>query len=163
MEEPLYFEDLQLGDCWTSDEREISGDDVADFAVLTGDHDPLHTDQLIRGDSPFGQPVVHGLLGLGVMAGLSSARPMVATLALVSIQDWKFEAPIFFGDVVHVVTTVTELASHGRRAGRVTWRRQLVNQRNRVVQQGTFVTLVAARTRFKSAPVPASPPQAAAK
>src|SRR5690606_32772467 len=122
-----------------------------------------HTDQLIRGASPFGQPVVHGLLGLGVMAGLSSARPMVATLALVSIQDWKFEAPIFFGDVVHVLTTVTELASHGRRAGRVTWRRQLVNQRNRVVQQGTFVTLVAARTRFKSAPVPASPPQAAVK
>lgn len=163
MEEPLYFEDLQLGDCWTSDEREISGDDVADFAVLTGDHDPLHTDQLVGRDSPFGQPVVHGLLGLGVMAGLSSARPMVATLALVSIQDWKFEAPIFFGDVVHVVTTVTELASHGRRAGRVTWQRQLRNQKNRVVQQGTFVTLVAARTRAKTTSVSATSSQVSAK
>jgi 3-hydroxybutyryl-CoA dehydratase len=149
MEEPLYFEDLKPGDSWTSAAREISGDDVADFAVLTGDHDPLHTDQLIRGDSPFGEPVVHGLLGLGVLAGLSSSSPNVATLALVCISDWRFEAPIFFGDTVHVVTTVTAVASHGRRAGRVTWLRQLVNQKNRIVQQGVFVTLVGTRVRTK--------------
>ncbi len=149
MEEPLYFEDLKPGDCWPSDVREISGDDVADFAILTGDHDPLHTNQLIQGGSPFGEPVVHGLLGLGVLAGLSSASPNVATLALVCINDWRFEAPIFFGDSVHVLTTVTDVANHGRRAGRVTWLRQLVNQKNRVVQQGVFVTLVATRVRSK--------------
>jgi 3-hydroxybutyryl-CoA dehydratase len=149
MEEPLYFEDLKPGDCWTSDAREISGDDVADFSLLTGDHDPLHTNQLIHGDSPFGEPVVHGLLGLGVMAGLSSSSPMIATLALISISDWRFEAPIYFGDSVYVVTTVTDVAPHGRRAGRVTWLRQLVNQKNRVVQQGTVVTLVASRVRAK--------------
>jgi hypothetical protein len=44
---------------------------------------------------------------------------------------------------------VTDLTSHGRRAGRVTWLRQLVNQNNRIVQKGIFVTLVAARVREK--------------
>lgn len=154
MEEPLYFEDLQVGDCWTSDSREISGEDVADFAGLTGDHDPLHTHQLIGGDSPFGEPVVHGLLGLSVLAGLSSGSPAVATLALVGISDWKFEAPIYFGDCVHALTRVTDLAPHGRRAGRVTWLRQLINQKHRIVQQGTFVSLVATRVRRKQAVEP---------
>lgn len=151
MEEPLYFEDLQVGDCWTSELREISGEDVADFAELTGDHDPLHTHQLIGGESPFGQPVVHGLLGLSVLAGLSSGCPAVATLALVGISDWKFEAPVYFGDRVQALTRVTDLAPHGRRAGRVTWLRQLINHKHRVVQQGTFVSLVATRVRRKHA------------
>jgi acyl dehydratase len=73
----------------------------------------------------------------------------VATLALIGISDWEFNAPIFFGDRVHVVTRVTDVSTHGRRAGRVTWLRQLFNQNNRVVQKGTFVTLVAARVREK--------------
>ncbi|MGV3485547.1 MAG: MaoC/PaaZ C-terminal domain-containing protein [Planctomycetaceae bacterium] len=149
MEAPLFFEDLHVGDRWTSADREITADDVADFAELTGDHDPLHTHQLPSAGSPFGEPVAHGLLGLSVLAGLSSENPAVSTLALVSISDWRFEAPIFFGDLVHVVTTVLGTETHGRRAGRVRWLRQLVNQNNRVVQQGTFVTLVSTRARVQ--------------
>ena len=143
----LYLEDLQIGDSWPSGEREITADDVADFALLTGDHDPLHEDGGMA--SPFGEPVVHGLLGLSVLAGLSSSRPDVATLALVGISDWQFESPIFFGDIVSVRTEVLEIQQHGRRAGRVTWIRELVNQHRRVVQRGRFVTLVAARTRIR--------------
>jgi len=149
MQTPLYFEDLQPGDIWTSQKREVTAEDVADFAELTGDHDPLHTDQLVAAASPFGGPIAHGLLGLSVLAGLSSTCPNVATLALIGISDWEFDAPIFFGDSVHVVTRVTDVASHGRRAGRVTWLRQLVNQNDRIVQKGVFVTLVAARVRDK--------------
>lgn len=146
-QEQLYLEDMSEGDCWHSEEREITAEDVADFALLTGDHDPLHADD--GAGSPFGEPVAHGLLGLSVLAGLSSEQPNVATLALVSINDWQFEAPIFFGDRVHVQTTVERIQQHGRRAGRVTWIRQLLNQHGRVVQRGRFVTLVAARARAR--------------
>ncbi|MGI9472098.1 MAG: MaoC family dehydratase [Rubripirellula sp.] len=145
--ERLYLEDMRVGDSWISETREITADDVADFALLTGDHDPLHADNASA--SPFGEPVAHGLLGLSVLAGLSSARPCVATLALVSLSDWKFEAPIFFGDVVRVRTEVEKIEQHGRRAGRVTWLRQLLNQHGRVVQQGRFETLVATRARAR--------------
>ena len=145
--EPLFFEDLKIGDRWLSDWREITADDVADFAVLTGDEDPLHTDQ--GSASPFGEPVAHGLLGLSVLAGLSTNYPRASTLALVSISEWKFESPIFFGDRVRVSTEVIEARRHGRRAGRVTWLRQLLNQNGRVVQRGHFVSLVATRTRMR--------------
>lgn len=143
----LYFEDLSIGDCWLSEWREITGDDVADFAQLTGDHDPLHTDQ--GAESPFGQPIAHGLLGLGVLAELSTNYPKAATLAFVGISDWKFEAPIFFGDRVQVKTEVVEIEKHGRRACRVVWLRKLLNQDNRVVQQGRFISLVASKARAR--------------
>jgi len=147
---PLCFEDLHPGDSWTSEWREVTADNVADFAELTGDHDPLHTDQMLEVESPFGGPIAHGLLGLSILAGLSSTSPNVATLALIGISNWEFEAPIFFGDSLQVVTRVNETERHGRRAGRVTWLRQLINQNRRVVQQGIFVTLVATKVREKS-------------
>lgn len=142
---PLYLEDLRVGDRWSSESREITSSDVDDFAALTGDHDPLHRTD--NGHSPFGEPVAHGLLGLSVLAGLSTQSPIVATLALVGISEWQFESPIFFGDRVQVVTEVIEIQQHGRRAGRVTWCRQLLNQQGRVVQRGRFVSLVASRSR----------------
>ncbi len=112
---------------------------------LTGDDDPLHRSDSQQ--SPFGEPVAHGLLGLSVLAGLSTRSPNVATLALVGITEWQFESPIFFGDRVQVVTEIEEIQQHGRRAGRVTWRRQLLNQHGRVVQRGRFVSLVASHNR----------------
>jgi acyl dehydratase len=146
-DEPLYLEEIRVGDTWSSELREITSEDVEEFAALTGDHDPLH-----RADgahSPFGEPVAHGLLGLSVLAGLGTRSPNVATLALIGISEWQFEAPIFFGDHVQVVTEVEEIQQHGRRAGRVTWRRQLLNQHGRVVQRGRFVSLVASRNRSR--------------
>jgi acyl dehydratase len=145
--EPLFLEDMNVGDRWLSEWREIAAEDVADFAALTGDNDPLHSDD--GSASPFGRPVAHGLLGLSILAGLSSAKPNVATLAFVSIADWQFEAPIFFGDRVQVSTEIEEIQQHGRRAGRVTWIRQLLNQQGRVVQRGRFVSLVATRARAR--------------
>lgn len=141
----LYVEDMKVGDVWLSAARKITADDVADFAVLSGDHDPLHENQ--GGVSPFGEPVVHGLLGLSVMAGLSSERPNAATLALVSVDTWEFLAPIFFGDQIHVRTELASMQPHGRRAAKIVWFRQLINQAGRVVQQGNLTTLVANRAR----------------
>lgn len=141
--ETLYMEDMQVGDRWSSPWREITAEDVADFAQLTGDHDPLHSDDVA--ESPFGEPVAHGLLGLSVLAGLSTEHPKVATLALIGIAEWRFEAPIFFGDSVQVVTEIEAIEKHGRRAARVTWIRQLVNQNGAVVQFGKFISLVATR------------------
>lgn len=147
--EPLCLEDLRVGDRWISEFREITSEDVANFATLTGDHDPLH-----RADGDhrtFGEPVAHGLLGLSVLAGLSSCAPRVATLALIGISDWQFEAPLFFGDRVQVVTEIEEVQQHGRRAGRITWQRQLRNQDGRVLQRGRFISLVASRNRNRHA------------
>ncbi len=143
--EPLSFEQLNIGDKWTSVDRTVVAADLQSFADLTGDHDPLHTDSQFAANGPFGKPIAHGLLGLSILAGLSSKAPAVLTAALVNIRSWSFSKPVFVGDVVRAVTEVIDLKPRGRRHGEVHWYRQLVNQKGEKVQDGILVTLVSRR------------------
>ena len=143
MSEPLFFEDLSVGDRWISPARTITESDVVNFAGLTGDYDPLHVDHEFARQTPFGRPIAHGLLGLSWVAGLSSHSPSVRTMAFVAIQNWEFHKPAYIGDTVHVVTEVLELRPNGRRTGHVNWRRQLINQAGDIIQSGVLSTLVA--------------------
>ncbi|KLU06467.1 monoamine oxidase [Rhodopirellula islandica] len=152
----LYCEDLQVGQQWLSPWRVISANDVRTFSHLTGDFDPLHGDESgVDSDfpkSPFGRPVAHGLLGLSILAGLSTEFPRAATLALVSVDNWSFDNPVFFDERVRVVTSVESTEAHGRRAAKITWHRQLVSDDGRTLQQGKFVTLVASNKRYRRQP-----------
>lgn len=139
----LRFGDLKVGDEWTSSGRTIGRAEVALFAGLSGDFNPIHVDHDFAARGPFGQPIAHGLLGLAIASGLASQEPRVATLALVKVIEWEFVEPIFFEDTIHVVTRVEALEPRSRgRRGLVTWRRTVVNQRGKVVQQGLTQTLV---------------------
>lgn len=142
MSELLHFEDLSVGDCWTSLGRTITETDVVNFAGVTGDYDPLHVDHEYARQTPFGKPIAHGLLGLSLVAGLGSHCPCVRTIAFLKIENWEFRKPIYVGDTVHAETEVIDKRTNGRRTGYVTWRRQLVNQAGEVVQSGVFHTLV---------------------
>ena len=145
MTEALFYEDLNAGDRWTSRARTITESDIINFAGLTGDFDPLHVDHEFAKQTPFGKPIAHGLLGLSFLAGLASQCPAVRTLAFSSLRDWQFLAPIYIGDTVHAVTEVVDKLTNGRRSGKITWNRQLVNQDEQTVQSGVFETLVAVR------------------
>jgi 3-hydroxybutyryl-CoA dehydratase len=141
-EAPLYFEDIEVGSLWRSPSRTIQESDVQAFAQLTGDHNPLHLDEEFASQTPFGRPIAHGLLGMSLVAGLASRSPWMHTDVFVRVLQWRFVRPLYVGDTVHVQTEVLEKRPRGRRRGLVTWRRQLVNQNNEVVQEGTTETLV---------------------
>ena len=143
MDNLLFYDDLTLGDRWVSDPRQVTEADVVQFADLTGDYDPLHIDEEFAKQTPFRQPIAHGLLGLSLVAGIGSESPNVETVAFLGIQQWNFRRPVYFDDILHVVTTVQRLEPNGRRRGQVTWHRQLVNQDEVVVQEGVLLSLVA--------------------
>ena len=157
MAEILWFEDLRVGDRWVSESRQVTEADVVQFADLTGDFNPLHVDEEFAKQTPFRQPIAHGLLGMSLVAGLGSVSPNVETVAFLGIQDWDFRKPIFFDELLHVVTVVRELEPNGRRRGRVTWHRQLINQDAQVVQEGLFVSLVACRNASLHRPATSKP------
>jgi acyl dehydratase len=54
-----------------------------------------------------------------------------------------FLAPVFAGDTVHLKSRLAEkhVRSRGRRAELV-WHRQMINQEEKIVQEGFFHTLV---------------------
>ncbi|MEX2187046.1 MAG: MaoC/PaaZ C-terminal domain-containing protein [Pirellulales bacterium] len=143
MDDTLTFDDLRLGDRWKSPARTMTETDIVNFAGMTGDYNPLHTDREFAANTPWGKPIAHGLLGLSWVAGLGSVAPRPNTIALVAIREWEFLKPVFIGDTLHVITEVVGKQAKGRRAGRVTWKRSLVNHRGVVVQEGFIDTLVA--------------------
>lgn len=147
--ESLAFEDLTIGQKWVSDSRVITHNDIQGFASLTGDHTPIHVDPEFAANTPFRQVIAHGLLGLSILAGLSSERPRMRTAALLDVHSWKFIKPILVGDIVTVETEVMDLKPHGRRHGEVHWHRKLFNQHSEIVQFGILVTLVELRQTSK--------------
>ncbi len=154
MSEPLYFDQLNIGASWRSRGRTITEADVLNFATLTGDFDPLHMDAEYASKGPFGQRVAHGLLGISYMAGLNIDAPAVHTVAFITIKEWQFLKPIYFGDTVYSTAEVLEKRPNINRRGQVTWRRTLHNQRDEVVQTGIVDTLVALSPDYQAAPAP---------
>ena len=154
MDSALYFDDIVLGRVWTSPRRTVTEADVIQFATSTGDLNPLHIDYDFAAKSSYKQPVAHGLLGLSWVAGLGSYFPLVNTLAFTAVRNWEFCRPLYFGDTVFVETTCKEKGAAGRRSGKVIWFRKLINQEQRVVQQGLLETIVAVRP--PQSPIPKS-------
>ncbi len=145
-----YFDDLTVGDLYLSPAQVVTVDEVHRFASLTGDLNPLHLDEEFAQRSPFGRPIAHGLLGLSYVAGLASKSPAMEHVALLEVNQWQFLRPIYFGDEVRVESEVIDLEPSGRKRGRVTWRRRLINQHGQVVQQGYFDILVTRRSALTS-------------
>jgi 3-hydroxybutyryl-CoA dehydratase len=151
--QPLFFDELAVGDEWESPGRTVTEADVVGFAGLSGDYNPLHVDHEMAAHGPFGKPVAHGLLGLAMASGLSSHSPRVATVAFLAIREWKFLHPIAFGDTIRVITRVEALEPRSRgRRGVVTWSRRLVDQRGVTLQEGLTQTLVRGRPRSDPEP-----------
>ena len=156
--EPLYFDDVQVGDSWVSLGRTITESDLVNFAGMTGDYDPLHVDHEFARQTPFGRRIAHGLLGLSLVAGLGSHSPWMQTAAFVRIVEWKFLKPMYIGDTVRVETEIVEKQrTKARRRGTIVWRRSLLNQAGEVVQTGTTETLVQVRAAVAPAPRAATP------
>ncbi len=141
--ERLYFEDIPLGKIWVSEARTITETDVVNFACLSGDFNPIHTNEEFAHNTPFHRRIAHGLLVLSIGGGMMTSNPPVRTLALLEHPHWRFHNPVFFGDTIHVRNqAVDKQAEKNGRRGRITWEVQILNQEGKVVQEGTMLTLV---------------------
>ena len=61
-----FLEDYEVGETLISPARTLTESDVTNFAGLTGDWHPLHTDAVYAAASPFGQRIVHGMLTFAI-------------------------------------------------------------------------------------------------
>ena len=139
-----YFEELMIGEVSESPSRTITEADVALFAGLSGDYNPLHTDAEYARTTTFGERVAHGLLGLSVASGLAWRTGFLegTAEALISV-DCKFRAPILIGDTIRLRTQISQKKEIKRLGGGfVTFSVTLLNQRDEVVQKGTWTLLI---------------------
>lgn len=98
----------------------VRPDDLAAFADISGDHNPLHMDEAYAQSSPFKGRVAHGmLLGAWISALLGDALPGPG--AIYVSQSLAFRRPVRIGDEVLVEVEVAEIdvkAGHARMSTR---------------------------------------------
>jgi len=126
------FEALEAGQEFTTRGRTVTEADVVAFASLTGDWHPAHSDAEWAAAGPFGERIAHGLLVVGLAAGLVPLDPG-RVMALRRVCDATFKRPVRFGDTLRVEGRIAELASVSEDAGLVTFAWNVVNQDDRTV------------------------------
>ena len=139
-----YFDEIQLGDRSVTPARTITETDIVNFASLSGDWFPLHTDAEYASETMYGERVAHGMLVLSVVTGLITLKPG-AVQAFHGIEGLRFRRPTRIGDTVHAETEVLDLESRDQ-AGLVTSGLTVKNQRAETVTTARFRWLVARST-----------------
>lgn len=134
-----FYHDLEVGQIFTTSARTVTEADLVNFAMLSGDWNPIHTDKVFTKNTIYGQPVVYGLFGVVMMTGLLDRSGLFngSAMAMLDIRDWTFKAPVFVGDTLHATIEITgkRLTSKGDR-GIVDRKFRLINQRDEVAQEG---------------------------
>ncbi|WP_038046424.1 MaoC family dehydratase [Thermus caliditerrae] len=145
---PMYFEDFQVGQRFTTPARTVTEADVVNFAGVSGDYNPIHTDAEFAKDTPFGQRIAHGLLVLAMLTGLRQRGGHFegSILAWMEIRSYKFLKPVLIGDTIRGESEIVEKHETSKPdRGVVVQRVRVLNQRDEVVQEGEFVTLIRRR------------------
>jgi 3-hydroxybutyryl-CoA dehydratase len=144
----MYFEEFVAGQKIISVGRTVTESDIVTFAGLSGDYTQIHTDAEFSKNTPFGQRVAHGLLGMAIASGLAAQTGVLegTVLAFREIIEWKFVKPIFIGDTIHVEMEVKETKAMPRiGGGAVALVLQLKNQHADVLMKGTWSVLMASK------------------
>lgn len=139
-----YYQEFEVGEKITSAGRTITENDIMTFAGLSGDYNQLHTSQPFAEDNVYGERIAHGLLILSVVSGLAARLGFSegTALALTKI-NWKFRAPVMIGDTIYAAFTVERKKRVSKMGGGfVEFGVQVRNQDEKVIQKGTWTTLV---------------------
>jgi 3-hydroxybutyryl-CoA dehydratase len=128
------FNELEVGERFTTDSRTIGDADIMGFAALTGDTHPQHTDADWAQTSRFGERIAHGLLVLSCAAGLVPFDPD-RVVALRKVGDAVFKAPVRIGDSIRVEGEVTKTRELDDEHGLVECRWKVLNQEGKMVMR----------------------------
>ncbi|MEW6642868.1 MAG: MaoC/PaaZ C-terminal domain-containing protein [Pseudomonadota bacterium] len=143
-----HFDEFTVGDRYETPRRTIIDADIMQFAGLTADFNPLHTDDIFAAESDFGRRIAHGPMLIGMAFGLASRAGLLdgTALALLDVA-WRFLGPVRPGDTVFAQIHVTETRpSRKPDRGVVAFRIDMMNQQRDVVQSGAAKILMKRRT-----------------
>jgi 3-oxoacyl-[acyl-carrier protein] reductase len=106
------FDKIQPGD-EAQFEKTISAEDVDSFAIISGDSNPLHMDEDFARRTNFGRRVVHGMLLASYVSTLVGTH-CPGSGALWSQQSFRWQAPVFIGDRIHLKLVVKHKSTGSR-------------------------------------------------
>lgn len=150
----LYWEDWTVGREWETAGRTMTEAAIEACAGLSGDYNPLHTDEEFARRGPFGSRVAHGPLVYLFASGLLFRLHLYddTLVAFLGFDRLAFTAPVRIGDTVRARIRVTATRPTSRPdRGIVTRDLTVLNQRDEVVLEAVQHFLIRRR------PEPATP------
>lgn len=140
----LTFDQFEEGQTFETMSRTITEADVVQFAGISGDFNPLHTDEEFMKSSPFGGRIAHGMLCASVATGLANQLGIFegTTIAVLQI-TLKFTGAVRFGDTVRLKLTCREKKESSKGSkGTAVFACELLNQRDEKVLDSEWVILL---------------------
>ena len=146
--ENMYYEDFEVGAQFISPSRVIARSDIRQFADVTGDHHPLHTDDEYCKATPFGGIIAHGLFGVALMEGLKNQLRIYDKTGIASL-GWdriRFLRPLFPNDAVHLKITFINKRETRKPDRGILWEKiELINQNNEVLTEAKHTSMIMRR------------------
>ena len=96
------FATISVGQTFTF-RRTFTSGDVSLFCGVTGDYNPYHIDQTFLEESWFKHPIIPGLLTASMITHIGGMLAVLATE-----MNFRFLSPVFVGDTITCVVTITE-------------------------------------------------------
>ncbi len=140
----LTFEQFNLNDVFKSQSRTVTETDVVNFAGLSGDFNPLHTDAEFGKTTPFGERIAHGMLIAAMATGMSNWTGVFegTTIALME-QLIQYKGAVKFGDTVHLELKVIEKKETSKPdRGVVIFETHVCNQDGKAVIEGKWTLMM---------------------
>lgn len=141
-----YLDDIAEGLELVSEPHTVTAAEITSFCMVSGDHNPLHTDDVFAQSVGYRERIAHGLLIISITSGLRSLADDWSLNAYLE-ETRRFSSPVYPGDTIHMVSRVTSVrrSNSDPTRGIVTLAVDVRNQDGVVVQEGTDVVMVGAR------------------
>jgi 3-hydroxybutyryl-CoA dehydratase len=118
--------------------KTVTDTDIALFAGITGDFNPVHVDAEAASRSIFGGRIAHGMLGAGLISA-AIAMKLPGPGAIYLAQSLRFTKPVRVGDTVTARVEVAEVIVAKKRVRLLTTCR---NQKGETVIEGEATVMV---------------------
>ena len=143
----LFYEEFSVGEKFETPTHEITRDEIAAFARLSHDDNPLHTDVEYARAAGFPDVLAHGPYLQALSMGLIAETGIMAgtTIALLAISA-RFKRAVFPGDEVRVCVRISRKRPTSSPDRGLLWRRaEIVNQHDVVAVSLAMTALVKRR------------------
>lgn len=117
--------------------KTISESDVYLFAGITGDHNPMHVNDVYAKKSRYKERIVHGMLSSSLISTVIGTK-LPGNGSIYVEQKLVFKAPVLFGDTI---TAVVEIQDIYIEKNRVKLRTYCKNQNDTIVLDGHAIII----------------------
>jgi acyl dehydratase len=103
----VIYNDIRVGDK-SSQTKIVTRGDIAAFAAVSGDHNPVHLSDEFAKTTQFGGVIAHGMLAVSYISTVLGTQYPGPGSIFMGLNNVQFTAPVRPGDEITTTVTVTE-------------------------------------------------------